>query len=161
MERKKEITEQGAFSKLAALCARSEHCQHDLTEKMRQWGMDEQAQARVMERLVKGRYVDEERFVRAFVDDKIRYNHWGRRKVEQALWMKQVDRDLVAEVLDEVESEAYVEQLRPLLQQKRKSVTGRNDYERNMKLLKWAVGRGFTMDVIRQCMTVEDDDFSD
>ena len=144
--------------KLAALCARGEHCQHDLLEKMRQWGVDEETQASVMERLVKDRYVDDERYTRAFVHDKIQYNQWGRRKIEQALWLKRIDADTAKAVLDEVEDDEYVAILRPLLRQKRKSVKARNDYEQNLKLIKWAMGRGFTTDIIRQCMTIDDED---
>ena len=49
----KEVTEQGAYLELASRCARAEHCQHDLLEKMRQWGMTEEARTRVLERLTK------------------------------------------------------------------------------------------------------------
>ena len=31
----KEVTEQGAYLQLAQLCARAEHCQYELQEKMR------------------------------------------------------------------------------------------------------------------------------
>lgn len=154
----KKMTEQEAFQRLAALCARSEHCQHEMVEKMRQWGVSEEAQARVMERLVGEKYVDDARYCRAFVRDKIEYNHWGRRKIEQALWMKRIDESIARDVLDEVDDETYAAILRPMLKQKRKSTTAKSDYELNMKLMKWAVGRGFTMDVIRQCMTVNDED---
>lgn len=153
----KELTEQQAFQRLAALCAKGEHCQHDLLQKMRQWGLDDVAQAKVMERLVSGRYVDDARYAAAFVRDKVYYNHWGRRKVEQALWVKHIDEATVREALDAIDTSDYVNVLRPLLQQKRKHTTARNDYELNMKLMKWAVSRGFTTDVIRQCMTVDDD----
>ena len=61
-------------------------------------------------------------------------------------------------MLDEVDDEAYADILRPLLKQKRKSVKARNDYEQNLKLMKWAMGRGFTLDIIRQCMTIDDED---
>jgi len=162
MEVKKEITAQQAYQKLAALCARSEHCQHEMLEKMRQWGVSDEDQANVMERLVKERYVDDERFAHAFVYDKIRYSKWGRRKVEQALWMKRVDEHISKSILDEVDDEEYLRILRPLLKQKSKSVTGCNEYERTMKLIKFALGRGFTMDLIKQCIEVDDDDeFSD
>lgn len=154
----KELTEQQAFQRLAALCAKGEHCQHDLLQKMRQWGLDDVAQAKVMERLVSGRYVDDARYAAAFVRDKVHYNHWGRRKVEQALWVKHIDEATVREALDAIDTSDYVNVLRPLLQQKRKHTTARNDYELNMKLMKWAVSRGFTTDVIRQCMTVDDDE---
>ena len=149
-------TEQDAYLTLAALCAQAEHCQWEMLEKMRRWELPEEAQARVMERLVKEHYVDDERFTRAFVKDKIRYNKWGRRKVEQALWQKRIDNDIRQRVLDDVDDEEYLTVLRPLLKQKRKSTKAQNDYELNQKLIRFALGRGFTFDIIRQCLNVED-----
>ena len=154
----KEVTEQGAYLQLAQLCARSEHCQHDLLEKMRRWEMSDEAQARVMQRLVSERYVDDERYARAFVRDKIRYNKWGRRKVEQALWQKRIDEDIRQQVLDEVDDEEYLSVLRPLLKQKRRSTKAESDYELNQKLVRFALGRGFTYDIIRQCLEVSNEE---
>lgn len=154
----KETTEREAFLKLSALCAKSEHCQHEMLEKMRQWGLPDDAQARVMERLVNERYVDDERFTRAFVRDKIAYNHWGRRKIEQALWLKHIDKDTQQRVLDEVSDREYVGVLTPLLRQKRKSTRAANDYELNRKLVRFALSRGFGYDIIRQCMDISDED---
>ncbi len=156
-------TEQEAYLTLAALCAQAEHCQWEMLEKMRLWEVPEEAQARVMQRLVKERYVDDERYARAFVKDKIRYNKWGRRKVDQALWQKHIDEDIRKRVLDEVDDDEYLKVLRPLLKQKRKSTKANSDYELNQKLMRFAMGRGFTFDIIRQCIDVEeepeDDDF--
>ena len=134
----KEVTEQGAYLQLASLCARAEHCQYEMTAKMRRWEMSDEAQARVMQRLVSEHYVDDERFARAFVNDKIRYNKWGRRKVEQALWMKRIDDDIRQRVA--------------LLKQKRRATKAASDYEMNQKLVKYALSRGFTFDIIRQCI---------
>ena len=154
----KEVTEQGAYLQLAQLCARAEHCQHEMLEKMRRWEMSDEAQARVMARLVKERYVDDERYARAFVRDKIRYNKWGRRKVEQALWQKGIDEDIRQRVLGEVDDEEYLSVLRPLLKQKRRSTKAASDYELNQKLVRFALGRGFTYDVIRQCLDIDEED---
>jgi len=150
-------TEQEAYLQLAALCAQGEHCQWELTEKMRRWEIDEAAQARVMQRLVAERYVDDERFARAFVKDKVRYNKWGRRKVEQALWQKHIDADTQQRVLSEIADEDYLDVLRPLLQQKRRTTKAANDYELSQKLIRFALSRGFTFDIIRQCLHVEDE----
>lgn len=156
------MTGQQAYQKLAALCARSEHCQQEMLDKMRQWGVDEEEQAKVMARLVEERYVDDERFTRAFVNDKVRYAKWGRRKIEQALWMKRIDEQLARTVLDEVSDEDYIAILRPALKQKRRSTKAASEYEMTMKLIKYALSRGFTMDVIKQCMEVDDEaEFSD
>jgi regulatory protein len=150
-------TEQEAYLTLAALCAQAEHCQWEMVEKMRKWEIPEETQARIMERLVKERYVDDERFARAFAKDKVRYNKWGRRKVEQALWQKHIDEDIRKNVLNEIDDEEYLSVLRPLLKQKRKSIKAQNDYELNQKLMRFALGRGFTFDIIKQCIDVEDE----
>ncbi len=154
----KQKTEQEAFLTLAALCAQAEHCQWEMTEKMHRWELPEEAQARIMERLTKERYVDDERFARAFIKDKIHYNKWGRRKVEQALWQKHIAEDIRQQTLDEVSNEEYLDVLKPLIKQKRKTIKAKNDYEINQKLMRFALSRGFTFDIIRQCIDVEDTD---
>lgn len=159
---KKEMTEQEAYLQLAALCAQAEHCQQEMRDKMKRWGIDETVQNRITARLVKERYIDEERYARAFVKDKIRYNKWGRRKVQQALWMKRIDDETQQRILDEIDDKEYLDVLRPLLKQKRKSVKADSDYEQNQKLVRFALGRGYTFDLIRQCLNVDEDmDFSD
>ena len=154
---KKVMTEQEAYLRLAALCAQAEHCQQEMRDKMRRWGVDEVAQDRVVDRLVKERYVDDERYARAFVKDKIRYNKWGRRKVQQALWQKHIEQEIQQQVLDEIDEKEYLEVLCPLLKQKRKSTKAANDYEMNQKLMRFALGRGFTFDIIRQCLDVDEE----
>ena len=85
------------------------------------------------------------------------YNQWGRRKIEQALYQKGVPKDVSNRVLDEVPDEDYVAILRPLIQRKWKTITGRNDYERSMKLIRFAMGRGFDIEQIKQCIDQADD----
>ena len=126
---KKEITEQEAYLKLAATCAQAEHCQQEMRDKL------------------------------AFVKDKIRYNKWGRRKVQQGLWLKRIDPEIQQHVLDEINDNEYLDVLRLLLRQKRKIIKASNDYELNQKLARFALGRGFSFDIIRQCLDVDEDDF--
>lgn len=152
------MTEQEAYLRLAALCAQAEHCEYEMQEKMRRWEIADDAQARVMQRLITERYVDDERFARAFANDKVKYNKWGRRKVEQAMWLKHIAEDIRQRVLDSIDDEEYIAILRPLLQQKRRSVKAHNDYELRQKLIKFAIGRGFTMDIIKQCIIIDDEE---
>ncbi|SEM86308.1 regulatory protein [Prevotella sp. ne3005] len=152
------MNEQEAYLQLAALCAQAEHCEQEMRDKMKRWELDEMVQNRVIDRLTEERYIDNERYARAFVKDKIRYNKWGRRKVQQALWMKRIDTDIQQRVLDEIDEKEYLDVLRPLLKQKRKSIKAGNDYELNQKLVRFALSRGFTFDIIRQCLNVDEID---
>lgn len=146
------MTEEQALARLTALCASAEHCTGEMIDKMTKWEIPEEAQARIMEHLVSNKYVDDERYCRAFVHDKMEYNHWGRRKIEQALYVKHVDKAILTKVLDEIPDSDFIDILRPLLDQKRRQTRADNDYEMNIKLMRFAASRGFTIDQIRQCI---------
>lgn len=144
------------MARLSALCSQAEHCTYEMREKMRRWGMADDEADRVMEYLVEHKFVDDARFARAFILDKIRYSKWGRRKVEQALWAKHIDDATRQEALDEVDDDDYLKVLKPLLESKRRTTKAANDYELNNKLVRFAMGRGFTIDIIRQCLDAAD-----
>ena len=155
------MTYEMALQRLSALCASAEHCEYEMTEKMRKWEVEESDCERIMEYLRKAKFVDDERYARAFVKDKIKYNKWGRRKVEQGLWAKHITEDIRQRVLDEVDDSQYKSVLTDLLKSKRRSIKAANDYEMNRKLIKFALSRGFDYAIVRQCIDCEDYDEED
>lgn len=149
---KEEMTAEKALLRLSALCARGEHCTGDLRQKMRLWGLTEGDAQGVLDRLVAEHFVDDARFARAFVSDKVEYDGWGSRKIEQALRLKHIDDDIIGEAMDAVPDERYVEKLMPLARSKWRTIKAESDFERSQKLIRWAMGRGFTLDQIRKCI---------
>lgn len=148
----KNITESEALLKLSALCSRSEHSSGEMMDKMRRWGMDSEARERVLARLISERFVDDERFCRFFVRDKMRFDRWGRRKIEQALYAKGVSADIYGAVLDEVPDESFAQILRPLIAAKRRTLKGGDEYADKARLVRFAMQRGFGYDIIRKCI---------
>ena len=146
------LSREKALAKLAALCARAEYCTGDMEDKMRRWGLSGDDIKENISYLVANKYVDNARYCQACVNDKIAYNHWGRRKIEQALWMKRVPESVSAPILDAVPEEDYINVLKPLIASKSATVTAESDYERQMKLMKFALGRGLSIDEIKQCL---------
>jgi regulatory protein len=138
------MTQEQIISKLTAVCARAEHCKDDMLRRMQRWQVDEATQREVISYLVKEKYIDEERYARFFINDKIKYNRWGRRKVEQALYFKHIPREVYEPLLDDVANEDFESVLLPLLQNKEKNLKYANDYEKRMKLLRFAMQRGFS-----------------
>ena len=155
------MTYEMALQRLSALCASAEHCEYEITEKMRKWEVEESDCERIMEYLRKAKFVDDERYARAFVKDKIKYNKWGRRKVEQGLWAKHIAEDIRQRVLDEVDESQYKSVLTDLLKSKRRSIKAANDYEMNRKLIKFALSRGFDYSIVRHCIDCDDYDEED
>ena len=98
------------------------------------------------------RYIDDSRYCRFFIHDKLCYNGWGRRKIEQALYAKKIGKDISDPLFEELETAQYLEVLRPLINKKWKTVKARDDYERATKVIRFAMGRGFSYDQIRTCI---------
>lgn len=155
--RKEKIPVEMALSKLATLCAKGEHCSGEMLAKMLQWGLTENEQAQVMAYLTEHHYIDDERFTRMFVHDKMYLNKWGSKKIIQALIGKRIDKTIYQPILDEIDKKEWKTILLPLLKSKQKSLNAHSDYERDMKLIRYALGRGFTYDVIRLCIDHADD----
>lgn len=150
MERIKHIySEQEAYIKLSALCASAEYCEVDLRKKMRNWEvLPSDAIESIFSRLRAERFIDDERYARAFVRDKFRYNHWGRVRITQELKMRKISASVIEEALEEIPEDDNLDVLRQLISTKRKSVKGKSDYEIKCKLIRFALGRGFQMDDI-------------
>lgn len=151
------INETEALSRVAAYCAASEHCRTEIAEKLQRWGIAYDAIDRIVQRLVDEKYIDEERYCRAFIRDKYRFAKWGKMKIMQALQLKKIPSVTYRPFLNEIDEEEYLSILRDLLTSKRKSVRAENEFERNGKLMRFALSRGFEMEDIRRCMDISDE----
>ena len=144
----KEYTENELKTKAEAYCAKTERCPFEVEQKLTQWGADEEMTSRILASLVKDRFIDTARYCKAFVRDKYRFARWGKNKIAQALRMKRLPAEDIRIGLEEIDEDEYNRMLRETLAQKEKQVTGKNDYECAMKLIRFAVSRGFTLDEV-------------
>ena len=87
---KKECSENEVRNKAEAYCSSVERCVSEVEAKLEQWGADNGIKERVIEHLIKEKYIDQQRYCAAFVRDKYRFNQWGRMKIVQALRLKKI-----------------------------------------------------------------------
>lgn len=132
-----------AYDKSALLCSRSEKCTSEIQEKLKLWGLSKENSEPIIEKLIAEKYIDDERFARAFVKDKFRFNHWGRQKIEYMLRAKRISQEILELAFEELEDEGYANELLKLLTDKAKTVKGKDQYDTRNKLMRFAMGRGF------------------
>lgn len=136
-----------ALTKAMAMCSQSERCRFDIVLKLKQWELSEEEISDALDYLTKERFLNEERFVRFYVNDKLRFNKWGKVKLSHMLRQKQIPENLIREGLNQVDEVLYKKMLHQLLSAKIKSVKGASDYERKGKLAVFAQGHGFEADL--------------
>ena len=144
---------QTALHKAAAYCSRSEHCISEIEEKLSKWGIDKEDSEKIIKRLTEEKFIDQQRFCRSFINDKYKYNKWGRIKIAYALRMKKIDQQTIYDAMDEViNDDLYFENLENLLRDKMKSTKEKQWFEIYPKLYRFAASRGFESYEISSCL---------
>lgn len=131
------------LSKAAAYCSASEHCVTEVTDKLLKWGADSTEIPPIIDYLLKEKYIDENRYCRAFVNDKLRFAKWGRQKIAYMLSAKRVDKEALAAALDSIDEEQYQKILIDLLKSKLKTIRTSEPQQLKLKLYRFAASRGF------------------
>lgn len=137
-----------ALHRLASYCSRTERCVWDIRRKMDEWEIPSGQQNQIIQQLRKEKFIDEERYCKAFVNDKAKYNRWGINRIRFELKKKQIPESLIREALKNLDPEENRDRLRLLIEQKRKTVKGKNEWEIRQKLMRFAANRGFSQEDI-------------
>lgn len=129
--------------RMAAYCSTAERCIHDVQKKMQTADISPEAARRIIARLTEEKFIDESRFARCFVNDKLRLNRWGRIRINYELGKKHIPPSICREALENIDESTYNSILFALLKEKAKTVRGKDEQEIFIKLLRFAAGRGF------------------
>lgn len=141
-----------ALTFAASYCSTAEHCKSEVLEKIQKFELTELEQDQLIQRLKMEKFLDEKRYVQAFVKDRFRFNKWGRIKIRFMLRQKNIDNELIDEGLECIPQEEYLDLLMALLKQKRPSVKSKSNFELRGKMLRFASGRGFEPNLISKCL---------
>ena len=137
-----------AFASLMRLCARAERSSGDALRLMRNWGVGQNEQQGVLQRLINERFIDDRRYAEAFVREKMRLSAWGKYKITAALKRKGIADEIITEAMAELNSSDNKKRLQDRLQAKIKHIKYDTEYQLKTKLIRYALSLGFEMDEV-------------
>lgn len=153
---KKTIRSEAATLRLEDLCARSEQCTYDLRRKLAGWGLSASESERILRQLADNRFVDDSRFARAFVRDRYRFAGWGRQKITAGLYARHIDKDIIEEALNEIDVRRYAAvAFKAMVSKLRQLPEEMEQRDKRMRLMRFAVGRGYEMSLIIKILESE------
>ena len=144
----KKLSDPEALNKAAAYCTLCERCISEVKSKLDAWGVSYSSQQIIIDKLIDEKFIDERRYCRAFVNDKLRFNHWGRIKIQTKLREKKLPRDLIAEALENIDDDEYNNILLTLIKNKSREASNVEEYKKREKVLRFAASRGFEPSLI-------------
>ena len=137
-------------------CSGAEHCCFEVRAMLQRHEAESGDIDRILKHLIKEGYIDESRYARAFVHDKVRFAKWGRVKIAQALWQKRISQDVADSALATIDEDEYMTALNDVAQSRYRAAKGATEYERKMKAMKSVCSRVYEPQLVRKVL-----DFSD
>ena len=131
--------------RLRRLCSRREYSKYDILKKATEaLDGDRESATKILDVLVAEKYVDDLRYATAYAREKAMISGWGETKIRYMLSAKRIDRSLVDQALTEIDSDKADSRLQKLLENKAKTLKA--DPQIRLKLLRFALGRGYQYD---------------
>lgn len=146
-----EMKEKG-LQKAMRLCSRSEKSALDIRQKLRQWDIEKGLHEEILKELYKANFLDDMRYAKGYVHDKVYLNKWGKQKVYFALKMKEIPEHIIEEAVATIDQKRYEEGVLSLLKNKEKSLKVASSYDKMAKLIRFGQSRGFTMTEINKAL---------
>jgi regulatory protein len=153
MENQDQIAKQ-AYSKMARLCSRSEQCSADIRKKIIVFELVSEVVDEIIEKLKAEKYLNDERYIKAYVADKFRINKWGRIKMRHYLKLKGLPETMIQKELDEIDEEKYKAVLIKTMKTKAKTVKKKNRFEKMGQIIRFTQTRGFEPELIHRYMNL-------
>ncbi|GAA0892507.1 regulatory protein RecX [Fulvivirga kasyanovii] len=154
MKPKQPLTVKEAKLKAADYCAYQERTQQQVRDKLFDLGLTSDEVEDVLTDLITEGFINEERFAISYAGGKFRMKKWGRIKITHHLKALNISDYCINRGLAEIDEEDYRETLHQLLEKKRQSVSGENQYVMGKKIASFLIQKGYephlVWDLIRE-----------
>ena len=139
-----------ALKKILHYCDYQDRCKKEIFTKLDSYELSESDKDFIVEFLQDEGYINDERYCRSYVKSKLNLKKWGVNKIKLSLITKGVDRDIIDEVVSEIDQDSYKEELVNLL--KNKKINESDPYKRKAKLIRYAVGKGYSLSMVMEVL---------
>ena len=137
-----------ALKKILHYCDYQDRCKKEIFTKLNSFELTDNDRDFIINFLNDEGYINDERYCRSFVKGKLNLKKWGVNKIKLSLITKGVDREIIDEVLSEIDQDSYKEELVNLL--KNKKINEDDPCKRKAKLIRYAVGKGYSLSMVME-----------
>ncbi|MBL56153.1 MAG: RecX family transcriptional regulator [Flavobacteriales bacterium] len=142
------MTQKEALQKMAKYCAYQERCQSEVRQKLKSFSLCEEEIESIICELIDQNFLNEERFAKAFVRGKFNQKDWGKNKIKQHLFQKEISAYCIKKGLEEINESDYLNKLERLVYKKKRTLKFSNQFNLNQKVARYLIGKGFESDLV-------------
>lgn len=142
-----------AKQKLAHYCSYQERNQKEVQKKLSSYPELTPAEVQqIIQELIQEKFLDEKRYLTAFVNGKFHLNKWGKTKIYHSLKTTGIDPKLIQQTLAQIPSQDYEETLQQLALKKKVSLAGEPDMIIQKKVINCLFQKGYELTRIQEIL---------
>lgn len=138
-----------AYEKVARYCGYQDRTEKEVRAKLHSLGITQEEElVQLIETLKTEKFLDEERYVSAFVRGRLIGKQWGKCKIQLALVSKGIAPDLICRKLAAIEDADYLHTLQEIAIRKKQTFTGEDLRKDKQKLTNYLLQKGYEPDLV-------------
>lgn len=139
-----------AREKAMRYCSFQERCQLDLTNRFRAWNVEKKNWDKILDYLIDENFLNETRYVEAFVRGKFKMKKWGRNKIKMGLIAKHVyNEEQFDKIFEaEIEEEVYLKTIENLIEKKMLLIEEQDVFKKRDKIYRYILTKGYESELL-------------
>ena len=144
-----------ALAKAMRYCSFQERCPLDLKNRFVAWNVEKTAVDKILAALVEADFLNERRYVAAFISGKFTIKKWGKNKIRRGLIEKGIYNEAQFEEIfkEEIEAVEYYEKMVGLIEKKNETMEEKDTKKRKVKIYRFMLGKGYESELIAKALS--------
>jgi regulatory protein len=146
----KNMSYDRAREKAMRYCSYQERCVLDLEKRFYAWNVKKTDWDKILDVLIDEDFLNEKRYVAAFVRGKFKIKKWGKNKIKMGLMAKRVYNEKQFNIVfeTEIELEDYIKALKELIEKKDLLINEQDELKKRDKLYRFMLGKGYESELV-------------
>ncbi len=138
-----------ALEKAMWYCSFQERSKLDLEQRFFAWQVAKSDWDKIIAYLVDENYLNETRFVEAYVRGKFLIKKWGKNKIVSGLIQKNISGKRINDAINlEINEEKYLKTMKELIDKKSQILNESDEFKKRDKLYRYLISKGYESELV-------------
>lgn len=148
------MSSEKALEKAKRYCSFQERCILDVENRFRAWNVKKEDWDALIDKLMQQNFLNEKRYIEAFVRGKFLMKKWGKIKIKAELNQKKIYGKEINEVIEnEIEEDEYLKTIKQLIIKKKSLLNEKEKLKEKEKLYRYLLSKGYEQELIFKFIT--------
>ena len=129
-------------------------CEKEIREYLKKYTEEKTLIEKIVEQLKKEGLINDDRYIKAFIEDKVNLTSWGPYKIEKELEKLGMNKEKVQDVLSKYELQTFENKIKRIISKKEKANKNNSNYTLKQKLERELYDLGYPSDMIKENLSI-------